>query len=85
MSDEKAATDSISAVTAMQGLFTKLDLPWPTSSQPTQAQESERPVILVCAGSTAASLFAIQLVTLVGYRVVTTCSPHNRWSNHLAQ
>jgi NADPH:quinone reductase-like Zn-dependent oxidoreductase len=61
----------------MQGLFTKLDLPWPTANQQTTTQVSESSVVLVYAGSTAASPFAIQLATLVGHKVVTTCSPHN--------
>jgi NADPH:quinone reductase-like Zn-dependent oxidoreductase len=77
VTDEQAATYGISAVTAMQGLFTQLDIPWPSAGQKTPVQNNDGPVLLVYAGSTAASLFTIQLATLVGYRVVTTCSPHN--------
>lgn len=74
VSDQQAATYGISAVTAMQGLYTKLDVPWPVtdSSQPPSDK-----TILVYAGSTAASLYAIQLAKLSGYKVVTTCSPQN--------
>jgi NADPH:quinone reductase-like Zn-dependent oxidoreductase len=73
MSHQQAATYGISAVTAMQALYTKLDVPWPGSSNPIPTKST----ILVYAGSTAASLFAIQLAKLAGYTVVTTCSPHN--------
>lgn len=77
ISDDQAATYGVSAVTAMQGLFTQLDVPWPLASQKTPVQNSDSPFLFVYAGSTTASLFAIQLATLVGYKVVTTCSPHN--------
>jgi NADPH:quinone reductase-like Zn-dependent oxidoreductase len=73
MSHQNAATYGISAVTAMQALYTKLDVPWPGSNNSTPTNNT----ILVYAGSTAASLFAIQLAKLSGYTVVTTCSPHN--------
>jgi NADPH:quinone reductase-like Zn-dependent oxidoreductase len=72
-SHQNAATYGISAVTAMQALYTKLDFPWPGSNNSTRTNST----ILVYAGSTAASLFAIQLAKLAGYTVVTTCSPHN--------
>jgi NADPH:quinone reductase-like Zn-dependent oxidoreductase len=73
MSHQQAATYGISAVTAMQALYTKLDVPWPGSNSPTPTNS----MILVYAGSTAASLFAIQLAKLAGYTLVTTCSPYN--------
>jgi NADPH:quinone reductase-like Zn-dependent oxidoreductase len=33
--------------------------------------------LLIWAGSTGVGMYAIKLCTLAGYRVVTTCSPHN--------
>jgi NADPH:quinone reductase-like Zn-dependent oxidoreductase len=73
MSHQQAATYGISAVTAMQALNTKLDVPWPGSNSLTPTNST----ILMYAGLTAASLFAIQLAKLAGYTLVTTCSPHN--------
>lgn len=73
MSHQQAATYGISAFTAMQALYTKLDVPWPGPNSPTPTNST----IFVYAGSTAASLFAIELAKLAGYTVATTCSPHN--------
>lgn len=72
VTDQQAATYGISAVTAMQGLYLNLDVPWPDENARSTPKE-----LLVYAGSTGASLFAIQLAKLAGYRVVTTCSPHS--------
>lgn len=33
--------------------------------------------LLIWAGSTGVGMYAIKLAALAGYRVVTTCSPHN--------
>jgi NADPH:quinone reductase-like Zn-dependent oxidoreductase len=54
----------------MQGLFTKLDVPWWDEPQ----KDGQ---ILIYAGSTGAGLFAIQYAKKAGYKVVTTCSPHS--------
>lgn len=72
VSNEDAATYGISATTAMQGLYLNLDVPWPDES-PVEGG----PTLLIYAGSTAASLFAIQMAKKAGYKVVTTCSPHS--------
>jgi NADPH:quinone reductase-like Zn-dependent oxidoreductase len=80
----EAATYGISAVTAMQGLYTQLDVPWPdlhaagrALAGSTPIESTEKKQVLIYAGSTGASLYAIQLAKLAGYEVVTTCSPHN--------
>lgn len=82
MSDADASTYGVSAATAMQALFTKLDLPWPTAQStrgqdPASSSGSDKHVIFIYGGSAAASLYAIQLASLVGWTVVTTCSPRN--------
>lgn len=86
ITDQEAATFGISAVTAMQGLYTKLDVPWPTTSptphSPSNSGSSvqergEKKIILIYAASTSAGLYSIQLAKLSGYQVIATCSPHN--------
>lgn len=74
LSDQQAATYGISAVTAMQGLYTKLGVSWPGKGAQEGAKKS---TILIYAASTAASLFAIQLAKLAHLTVVATCSPRN--------
>ncbi|KAI9850437.1 MAG: hypothetical protein M1838_005649 [Thelocarpon superellum] len=75
VSNHDAATYGVSAATAMQGVYHTLHVPWPDAS--TEEQAKAPPSILVYAGSTTASLFAIQMAKHAGLRVVTTCSPHS--------
>jgi NADPH:quinone reductase-like Zn-dependent oxidoreductase len=84
ITDQQAATYGISAVTAMQGLYTKLDVPWP--SLPLNSASKSDVVILVYAASTGASLFAVLLAKLAGYTLVATCSLRNlTWSKVMAR
>ncbi|KAI1126745.1 putative zinc-binding dehydrogenase family oxidoreductase [Nemania abortiva] len=49
------------------------DISWGTPEAPVE----KSPFVLVYGGSSANGTIAIQLLKLSGYRVVTTCSPHN--------
>ncbi|SMR63464.1 unnamed protein product [Zymoseptoria tritici ST99CH_3D1] len=69
---EKAATFPLGVSTVGQGLFQKaLKLNLPT--KPTKNGET----VLIYGGSTATGSLAIQYAKLAGYKVLTTCSPHN--------
>jgi NADPH:quinone reductase-like Zn-dependent oxidoreductase len=76
VSDAEAATYGVSAATAMQALHLVLGLPWPGDGSSTSTVGDDK-VILIYSGATSASLFAIQLAKLAGYKVVTTCSPRS--------
>lgn len=75
VSFQEAATLGLGAITVGQGLYQSLKLPFPTSS--TEQTQTDEASILVYGGSTATGTLAIQLVKLSGYKVLTTCSPHN--------
>ncbi|KAK5716302.1 hypothetical protein LTR17_016491 [Elasticomyces elasticus] len=72
LSFEAAATFPLGVGTVGQGLFQqalKLNLP----TEPTKNGES----ILIYGGSSATGSLGIQYAKLAGYKVLTTCSPHN--------
>ncbi|KAK4055170.1 Zinc-binding oxidoreductase alcohol dehydrogenase [Microbotryomycetes sp. JL201] len=69
--EEAAALGGIGPHTASQALFSRLHLNQPDS--PT----SESKPVLVWGGSSSVGLYAIQLATLAGYKVVATSSPKN--------
>ncbi|KAK5128011.1 hypothetical protein LTR85_005128 [Meristemomyces frigidus] len=72
MSFEAAATFPLGVSTVGQGLYQqalKLNLP----NNPTKAGET----VLIYGGSSATGSLWIQYAKLSGYRVLTTCSPHN--------
>jgi len=72
LSFEKAATLPLGAGTVGQGLFQKaLKLSLPT--EPSTKSET----VLIYGGSSATGSLGIQFAKLAGYRVITTCSPHN--------
>ncbi|WPG99979.1 chaperonin 10-like protein [Acrodontium crateriforme] len=72
LSFEDAATFPLGVSTVGQGLFQKaLKLNLPTN--PTKNGET----VLIYGGSTATGSLAIQYAKLAGYKVITTCSPHN--------
>nr|POE80185.1 protein toxd [Quercus suber] len=76
MSFETAATFPLGTATVGQGLFQKalkLDLP----SASTKPAEKNGEAVLIYGGSSATGSLAIQFARLAGYRVLTTCSPHN--------
>lgn len=73
LTDEEAATLGVGISTVAQGLYQTLQLPLPTT--PTTANPP--PEIIIYGGSTATGILGIQLATLSGYRVATTCSPSN--------
>ncbi|KAI9837406.1 MAG: hypothetical protein M1838_004833, partial [Thelocarpon superellum] len=75
VSDHEATTYGVSAITGMAGVYHLLQVPWPDATPAEKAQAP--PSILVYAGSTGASLYAIQMAKHAGLRVVTTCSPHS--------
>lgn len=72
LSFEEAATFPLGTGTVGQGLYQKaLKLNLPT--EPSTSGET----VLIYGGSSATGSLAIQLAKLSGYRVITTCSPHN--------
>lgn len=68
---EDAATMGVAIMTCGQGLYQALGLNWPTDPTTSGA------FVLVYGGSSAMGTMGIQLAKLSGYRVITTCSPHN--------
>lgn len=71
VSFQDAATLGVGIVTVGQGLYQSLKLALPT--EPTK----DATPILIYGGSTATGTLAIQFAKLSGYKVLTTCSPHN--------
>jgi NADPH:quinone reductase-like Zn-dependent oxidoreductase len=71
LSFQEAATLGVGIVTVGQGLYQSLKLALPT--EPIK----ENTPILIYGGSTATGTLAIQFAKLSGYKVLTTCSPHN--------
>lgn len=72
MSFEEAATLGVSVSTVGQSLYQTLGL-----ALPSQPSKDATPV-LIYGGSTATGILAIQYAKLSGYKVLTTCSPHNK-------
>ncbi|KAF3764980.1 GroES-like protein [Cryphonectria parasitica EP155] len=74
MSFEEAATIGIGLGTALLCIFRELELPGPLYPRdPSRAED----FILIAGGSTATGTRTIQLLKLMGLRVLTTCSPPN--------
>lgn len=71
MSFQEAATLGVGIHTVVQGLYQSLKL-----ALPTEPIKDATP-ILIYGGSTATGTLAIQFAKLSGYKVLTTCSPHN--------
>jgi NADPH:quinone reductase and related Zn-dependent oxidoreductases len=71
MSFQEAATLGVGINTVGQGLYQSLKL-----ALPTEPIKDATP-ILIYGGSTATGTLAIQFAKLSGYKVLTTCSPHN--------
>lgn len=71
LSFQEAATLGVGTVTVGQGLYQSLKL-----ALPTEPIKDNTP-ILIYGGSTATGTLAIQFAKLSGYKVLTTCSPHN--------
>ncbi|KAK3385180.1 chaperonin 10-like protein [Podospora didyma] len=61
--------------TVALALHQSLGLPATPDEIPEQEQKTD--TILVYGGSSSVGLVAIQMLKLLGHRVVTTCSPHN--------
>ncbi|KAL4971338.1 chaperonin 10-like protein [Aspergillus desertorum] len=66
---------AVGITTVAQGLYQQLKMPLPLL--PTPSSSSSHELILIYGGSTATGTLAIQFAKLSGYRVITTCSPHN--------
>ncbi|KAK3720779.1 hypothetical protein LTR37_003442 [Vermiconidia calcicola] len=73
ISEPEAATLGVGISTMITSFYVDLGIPPPTSDP---AFGQGRP-FFVNGGSTASGLYAIQFAKLSGFRVVTTCSPHN--------
>ncbi|CEJ56576.1 Putative ToxD [Penicillium brasilianum] len=71
LSFQEAATLGVGTVTVGQALYQSLKLALP--SEPIK----DSTPILIYGGSTATGTLAIQFAKLSGYKVLTTCSPHN--------
>lgn len=71
MSFQDAATLGVGINTVGQALYQSLKL-----ALPTEPIKDATP-ILIYGGSTATGTMAIQFAKLSGYKVLTTCSPHN--------
>lgn len=71
LSLQQAAALGVGIVTVGQGLYQSLKLALPTTPLATPEP------LLIYGGSTATGTLAIQFAKLSGYRVLTTCSPHN--------
>ncbi|KAJ5780721.1 Polyketide synthase enoylreductase [Penicillium paradoxum] len=71
MSFQEAATLGVGISTVGQALYQSLGL-----ALPTEPIRDATP-ILIYGGSTATGTLAIQFAKLSGYKVLTTCSPHN--------
>lgn len=71
MSFQDAATLGVGINTVGQALYQSLKL-----ALPTEPIKDATP-ILIYGGSTATGTLAIQFAKLSGYKVLTTCSPHN--------
>ncbi|PIG85175.1 alcohol dehydrogenase [Aspergillus arachidicola] len=70
LSREDASTIPLAAATAWLALFS----PDCLNLDRTNAQGTS---VLVWGGSTSAGLYSIQIASLYGFDVITTCSPHN--------
>ena len=71
ISFQEAATLGVGIVTVGQALYQSLELALPVDPI------KEAIPILIYGGSTATGILAIQFAKLSGYKVLTTCSPHN--------
>ncbi|KAJ5683470.1 Polyketide synthase enoylreductase [Penicillium macrosclerotiorum] len=71
MTFQEAATLGVGINTVGQGLYQSLKLALPISPI------KDATPILIYGGSTATGTLAIQFAKLSGYKVLTTCSPHN--------
>ncbi|KAJ6024162.1 hypothetical protein N7540_004959 [Penicillium herquei] len=71
LSFQQAATLGVGISTVGQALYQSLKLASPSS--PLKTPEP----VLIYGGSTATGTLAIQFAKLSGYKVLTTCSPHN--------
>ncbi|PLN83880.1 GroES-like protein [Aspergillus taichungensis] len=71
LSFQQAAALGVGIATVGQGLYQSLKLALPATPLATPEP------LLIYGGSTATGTLAIQFAKLSGYRVLTTCSPHN--------
>ncbi|OJJ42535.1 hypothetical protein ASPZODRAFT_137171 [Penicilliopsis zonata CBS 506.65] len=71
LSFQEAATLGVGITTVGQALYQSLQMALPT--EPITTAEP----LLIYGGSTATGSLAIQFAKLSGYKVLTTCSPHN--------
>ncbi|CAG7974604.1 unnamed protein product [Penicillium salamii] len=76
MSFEDGATLAVGITTVAQGMYQQLRLPLPSPTASITAADDAQP-ILIYGGSTATGTLAIQFAKLSGFKVITTCSPHN--------
>lgn len=74
LEDWQGATLGVGISTVCQGLYQALGLrkPWDQA-----ASSDSRQQIFIYGGSTAMGILGIQYAVASGYRVATTCSPHN--------
>lgn len=75
VSFQEAATFGAGFVTCIQCLYQGLELKWPNGAE--KAEQATNETVLIYGGSTATGYVAIQFAKISGYKVITTCSPHN--------
>lgn len=73
--DAAATTYGVSAITAMQALNMRLDLPW--LGERMEQPSGEAPTVLIYAASTSVGMFTTMLAKSIGCKVVGTASPHS--------
>ncbi|OTB00238.1 hypothetical protein M426DRAFT_66299 [Hypoxylon sp. CI-4A] len=75
ISDLEAATVPVGTNFVTQALYYVLKLPLPRLHP--KAPDPNAPAVLIYGGATATGIFGLQYARLSGWRVLTTCSPHN--------
>lgn len=74
---DEASTLGVGYITAVLGLFLKLDMSFPANEVSTTrkgACRDKAPIVLVWGGNTSVGRYVVQLASMAGYDVITTSS-----------